>query len=101
MRGNAGDVDNAALFPREHARPKLLAWQQRPANQVQIRVGLPIRQCNLFERSLSANRYLWFSPTGSVDKYGWSAESAENRLMGCAQAILANRIGFEESSLGP
>lgn len=96
MRGDAGDVDDAAAPARTQARAKFLTRQHHAADEVEIEVCVPVLQRDLLERALGGDSDLRVVATGGVHENRRRAELALNGLMRGSEARPVHGIGGEE-----
>ena len=109
VAGHAGDVDDAALAPGDHGGSKFLAGQQHAANQVQIKIRLPVPQVDLLERALRANRHLRIVPAGGVDQNARAAQGlrdgpvrlGEARFLRCVRREKYGLAALADDVFGP
>src|SRR5271165_2170081 len=76
MGGDACYIDDAALAIFLHGRTKLLTGEQRPANQIQVKIFSPVIDRNLFERVFGCDGYPRIIAARSIYQNRWNAEPA-------------------------
>ncbi len=101
MGRNAGDVDDAALAPRHHARPEFLARQQEAAHQVQVEIGPPILHRDLLELHLARHGHFRIVAPGGVDQHGDRPKGGLNLPGGLVQAGPRYGVRREKPRLAP
>src|SRR5438093_2466065 len=96
VRGDAGDVDDAAPATPAHRRAELLARQQHAADQIQIEVGLPVLDLDLLEQIFSGDRDFRIVAAGRVDENGWGAQPRFDLAVRLGEAGARNSVRSEE-----
>ena len=97
MRRDTRDVDNAAFAASHHSRPEFLARQQRTAHKVQSKVGVPIREGDLFERMVGRHRDFRIVATDCIYQNGRNANGLFERQVRRVQAFLLHGISRKVS----
>ena len=96
MRGDAGNVDNAALAALAHGRAKFLAGQQQPADEVQIKHLRPSGQGDVFKRHLRRDGGIGIIAAGSIEQYRRCAERLGHCLVAGLETVRIHGVAGEK-----
>jgi len=99
VAGHAGDIDDAAFATGHHPGSEFLARQEQAPYDVQVEVGLPISQRDVFEELFAGHGYLGIVAARSVDEDSWRTERFLDGLVRGMQALLLDGIGRKKSGL--
>ena len=96
VRGDAGDVDDAAFFGGEHGRAKNLARQQGAAHEVEIKIGGPICGGDGGEVVVGRDGDFWVIAAGGVHEDSGRAELCDGGVEEIRQALARTGVRFEK-----
>ncbi len=74
MRGDACDIDDAAAPALAHGRAEFLRGQEGAADEVEVKIGTPVRWIDLFKRTLGGDGDGGVIAAGGADKDGGGAK---------------------------
>ena len=99
VRGDAGDVDDTALAALAHRRSKLLARQQKAADEVQVEHLGPGRLRDILERHLRCHRGVRVVAAGGIEQHSRRAKRLAKRLVARRKAGGIHRVATEKLCL--
>ena len=99
MRGDRGDVDDAAFLAFDHARTEHLAREERAAHDVQVEVGVPRVERNVLELLVARHGDFRVVATSGVDEHADRTEGLFDLGASRFEAFLLARIGGDEDGL--
>lgn len=97
VRGNAGDVDDAAFFGGEHSGSENLAWKKRATDKVQIEIRGPICGGDGSEGVVWRDGDFRIVAAGGVDENRGRAESEDGGVEECRETVPRAGVRFEEN----
>ena len=86
MRGDAGDINNAAAAALAHGGAKLPGRQERSADEVEVEIGAPVRGIDFLKRILGSNGRGSGIAARGADEDGEFAKPCPDGLVGAGAA---------------
>src|SRR5262249_2704689 len=99
MSGDTCNVDNAAFAARYHGRAKFLTRQENTSDQIEIEVGLPVSQTNVFKGAICGDDDFGVIPPCRVHQNRYDTKRFLDGAVYPAQTFLLDGICTKKSCL--